>query len=270
MANIERIPAMMSERDIEDLIATYPSEFFPGKGLRLKGRQQALAGVGRFDLLFEDRYKRQVLMELKARNLKYQDATQVAEYKDALEERGVKRLVMWLVAPRIPIHVRDFLDDVGIEYSEIHKGQFQEVAKRHGFTFRAEGLAKKMAVTSETTAKPVKSAGNRIQRKKPQPYDEWPDIAKAVNKAGQELRRKFGDRIRRSDIQDEAARSGRWKRTSIMPSDYCYNRRNKDARSNRWNVFIWNAGGSYQYVGPNYSYKGPVIEEPLSKRNQPH
>jgi hypothetical protein len=42
------------ERDMEDLIAEFADDFFPRRGLKLAGRQQSFAGVGRFDLLFTD------------------------------------------------------------------------------------------------------------------------------------------------------------------------------------------------------------------------
>ena len=44
----------MLERQMEDLIAKFPEEFFPGKGFVLTGRQRSFHGVGRFDLLFLD------------------------------------------------------------------------------------------------------------------------------------------------------------------------------------------------------------------------
>jgi len=40
----------MVEREMEDLIAAYPDDFFPNKGFELIARQQSFAGVGRFDL----------------------------------------------------------------------------------------------------------------------------------------------------------------------------------------------------------------------------
>ena len=74
----------MTERQMEDLIAQFPDEFFSGRDLVLRGRQQSFAEVGRFDLLFVDPYQTSVLMELKARTAKYEDASQLAKYKDAL------------------------------------------------------------------------------------------------------------------------------------------------------------------------------------------
>jgi hypothetical protein len=122
----------MTERQMEDLIAQFPDDFFRGHALILKGRQQSFAEVGRFDLLFVDSFQTNVLMELKARAAKYEDATQLARYKDALQQRGEQNVLMWLVAPQIPNSVREFLDRIGIEYSEIHEAQFRRIAERHG------------------------------------------------------------------------------------------------------------------------------------------
>lgn len=128
----------MLERLMEDLIAKYPDEFFPGKGFELKGRQQSFAGVGRFDLLFRDLFKTNVLMELKAVPARYDVASQLARYKDELQHRGESNILMWLVAPQISNSVREFLDRIGIEYSEIHVTEFRRVAVRHGIPIEAE------------------------------------------------------------------------------------------------------------------------------------
>ena len=128
----------MIEKQMEDLIASFPKDFFPRKDLVLKDRQKSFAGVGRFDLLFEDEFQMQILMELKAVQARYEDATQLAKYKDALEGHGEKNLLMWLVAPRIPKAVCEFLDRIGIEYSEIHDAEFLRVAARHGIALDAK------------------------------------------------------------------------------------------------------------------------------------
>ena len=122
----------MFERDMEELIASFPDDFFPGHELRLIGRQQSFAGIGRFDLLFTDRYQSNVLMELKAVTAKFQNADQLGRYKEALESRGERSVLMWLVAPAIPTSVRELLDRIGIEYTEIHEAQFQRVALQRG------------------------------------------------------------------------------------------------------------------------------------------
>ncbi len=130
----------MTEREMEDLIAAYPKEFFGGKDMVLKGRQGSFAGVGRFDLLFEDEHHTNVLMELKAVAARYEHASQLARYKAALDESGDRYVLMWLVAPLIPKPVRDFLDQIGIEYSEIHEATFKTVAARHGIKLEERPL----------------------------------------------------------------------------------------------------------------------------------
>jgi hypothetical protein len=130
----------MIERDMEDLIAAYPDDFFPRHRLTLTGRQKAFAGVGRFDLLFEDEFQTKVLMELKAVAARYEDATQVARYKEELQRLGETNIVMWLVAPQIPSTVREFLDRIGIEYSEIHEAEFRRIAEKKGVAIRSEAV----------------------------------------------------------------------------------------------------------------------------------
>lgn len=128
----------MIEKDMEDVIASFPDDFFPRTHLVLAGRQQSFSGIGRFDLLFEDEFKSTILMELKARTLKYEDATQVARYGDELKRNGCRNIIMWLVAPQIPTSVREFLDDKGIECTEIHFAEFRRVAERHAFLIQSE------------------------------------------------------------------------------------------------------------------------------------
>ena len=47
-------------------------------------------------------------MELKAVPAKLDVAEQLVKYKQALEDKGEKNVIMWLVAPLIPKHVADF------------------------------------------------------------------------------------------------------------------------------------------------------------------
>jgi RecB family endonuclease NucS len=63
-----------------------------------------------------------ILVELKARVAKYEDATQLAKYKDELARRNTTSVLMWLVAPHIPSSIREFLDGIGIEYTDATGG----------------------------------------------------------------------------------------------------------------------------------------------------
>jgi hypothetical protein len=157
----------MLEREMEDLLAKYPEEFFPRHKFTLEGRQKSFAGVGRFDLLFRDHHHWLNLMELKARTLKYEDASQVAGYFDELHARGHKNVVMWLIAPHIPQSVRLFLDDKGIQYEEIHFSQFKTVARHHGYAIASESQDVQQAKREQTTTKPLKAKKIRAARVSP-------------------------------------------------------------------------------------------------------
>lgn len=54
---------------------------------------------------------------------------------------GERNILMWLVAPSIPTAIREFLDRIGIEYSEIHAVHFRRVADRHGVTITSPSTA---------------------------------------------------------------------------------------------------------------------------------
>jgi hypothetical protein len=123
----------MLEKDMEELIARYPSEFFPLYHFTLAGRQQTFPGVGRYDLLFHDSRGMKILMELKARPANYPDAEQLAKYNDALKLGGHKGIVLWLVATNIQHSVREFLDTLGIQYSEIHVAEYYRVAEKYDY-----------------------------------------------------------------------------------------------------------------------------------------
>jgi transposase len=77
-------------------------------------------------------------MELKAVPAHYEDASQLAKYRDAMEARGDERIIMWLVAPLIPPSVREFLTHIGIEFTEIHECEFMRVANMRGVEIHAK------------------------------------------------------------------------------------------------------------------------------------
>jgi P4 family phage/plasmid primase-like protien len=152
---------------MEDLIAAYPKEFFPRKDLVFKDRQGSFSGVGRFDLLFEDEHHTKVLMELKAVPAKYEHADQLGKYQTALEQRGEGNVVMWLVAPLIPKPVRDCLDRIGIEYTEIHEAEFRAVAERHNIAFDGEPEKPSAASLRPPTAQRVTPSTQSIGKDLP-------------------------------------------------------------------------------------------------------
>jgi Endonuclease NucS len=127
----------MIERGMEDLICAYPEEFFD-RPLTFVDRQRIFPGVGKFDVLFSDRFENQILMELKAVTAKSGDADQLVRYQEALIANGHRNIILWLVAPMIPKQTTDFLDRYGIEHSVIHEARYRQVAERHDYKFATE------------------------------------------------------------------------------------------------------------------------------------
>jgi len=146
----------MTEREMEDLLARYPEKFFPRRSFELKGRQVELAGVGRFDLRFEDQDGNSHLMELKAVPAKFEHVDQLTKYKKALVEQGKRRVFLWLVATKIPKNLVDFLDDNGIEHAEIHEAEYRHVAEEFDYEFKSE---KEAPVSGPAGSGPVSPRG---------------------------------------------------------------------------------------------------------------
>ncbi|MGO9270735.1 MAG: endonuclease NucS domain-containing protein [Terriglobia bacterium] len=164
----------MREKDMENLIAQFPDDFycFHGKGFVLKGRQQTFAGVGRFDLLFEDCYHNSILMELKAERFSYSDvADQIGKYNDALEKAGNANVVMYVVAPDIPNHVRKTLSRSGIECAEISEAEFRRVAKKDNYPWPEEFEATKPTGSRKPRAA-TGGGGRTLNWIVPKPYPD--------------------------------------------------------------------------------------------------
>ena len=69
----------MKEKDIENLLALYPDEFFPNSGFELKGQQVQL-GRCRADIIFKDKYDRTIIIEVKRGILSRDASGQILEY----------------------------------------------------------------------------------------------------------------------------------------------------------------------------------------------
>lgn len=78
----------MLEKDIENIIAANPDEIFPSEGYILVGQQVVVEGR-RLDILFEDKHKRKVIVEVKRGILTREASGQIAEYYGLLKNRNL-------------------------------------------------------------------------------------------------------------------------------------------------------------------------------------
>lgn len=55
-------------------------------------------------------------------------------------------------------------------------------------------------------------------------------------------------------------------KTSVIPSDYCYNRTNQGVKFNK-HIFVMLTNSEYKYIGEKYSYNGLVYCKPKGKKS---
>lgn len=128
----------MLEKDIENLIARYPEEFFPNSGFKLIGQQVKL-GSCFADILFEDKYNRTIIVEIKRGILSRDASGQIIEYYGLLKQQDPNKIIeLILCANIIPNERRVFLEKVGIECKELGLALIANIAKQNNYKFLDE------------------------------------------------------------------------------------------------------------------------------------
>ncbi len=153
----------MKEKDIENLIAKYPDEFFEDKKLILVEQQ---ANLGKFfaDIIFKDEGGNKVIVEIK-RGIPKRDAIgqlmeYYGEYKNSNKEDNVKLV---LVGNVIPTRLKISMEYFGIQTKEIQMQKLKDVAERHGYIFE-ESVSKEEIEEYKQKLDGIKS---EIQFRKP-------------------------------------------------------------------------------------------------------
>ena len=126
----------MLEKDIENLIANYPEEFFPDKKLKLQGQQIRL-GSYYADIIFKDDSDSLIVIEVKRGVLSRDAIGQILDYYGVLrEENPLKNINLILAANVIPKERTIFMSEkLGIGFSEIAISKILEVAKKYSYEF---------------------------------------------------------------------------------------------------------------------------------------
>jgi len=125
----------MLEKDIENLIAQYPDEFFPDSGFKLTGQQVRL-GKCIADIVFEDKFHRKIIVEVKRGILSRDASGQIIEYYGLLKSQSPTDTVeLILCANVIPQERKMFLETVGIECKQLGFNLIYQIADKVGYTF---------------------------------------------------------------------------------------------------------------------------------------
>jgi hypothetical protein len=161
----------MLEKDIENLIAAHPDEIFPGEGFRLLGQQIAIEGR-KLDILFEDKHKRQVVVEVKRGILTREASGQLAEYYGLLKNADKEKTYeLVLCANVIPKERKTFLETIGIECKELGVVQITELAKKYEYKFIDD-----QSTFSSSTIEDIRRYGQEQTPVSP-PVDDEQDIS---------------------------------------------------------------------------------------------
>lgn len=160
----------MLEKDIENLIAQYPDMIFPNAGFRLIGQQIRL-GRCFADILFEDKYKRKIIVEVKRGILSRDASGQVMEYYGLLKMESPDSFVeLILCANIIPPERKKFLETIGIECKELGINYLNQLADQVNYQFINSRQIDQKKKTTTTSVLP--SADNIwIFQANPQRYD---------------------------------------------------------------------------------------------------
>lgn len=125
----------MLEKDIENLIAKYPDEFFPSSGFKLIGQQIRLNNCFA-DIIFEDTFKRKIIVEVKRGILSRDASGQITEYYGLLKSEQPKSIIeLILCANIIPAERKKFLEAIGIECKELGINSLIAIAAKYNYKF---------------------------------------------------------------------------------------------------------------------------------------
>lgn len=113
---------MITEKTFEDIIVRYPEII--EDGLTFKGRQVTVFGR-RMDILFEDKFHRKLILELKAGPILDQHIGQVLSYEGMILSADDPSIRVMLVGNRVPPNVKRSLDHHGIAWKEISNNELK-------------------------------------------------------------------------------------------------------------------------------------------------
>ena len=114
------------EKNFEDILCKYPELI--EDGLVFKGRQIIKFGR-RIDILFEDKFKRELLVELKSGPIKDEHIGQILSYEGMLLSADDPTIRIMLIGTRVPPNLQKSLDHHGIIWKEITYGNLESFVK---------------------------------------------------------------------------------------------------------------------------------------------
>jgi hypothetical protein len=113
----------MKEQDFESILVKYPDLI--EDGLTVLGRQLTIYRR-RMDILFEDKFKRKLIVELKAGPIKDEHIGQILSYEGMILSSEDPTIRIMLIGTRVPPNIQKSLDHHGIAWREITFSRLKE------------------------------------------------------------------------------------------------------------------------------------------------
>ena len=233
----------MKEQDFEDILSKYPELI--EEGLTFKGRQVRVRGKS-VDLLFEDRHGQTLIVELKKGVIKREHTSQLLDYAGYFLSPDDPTVRVMLVGNRVPPNLRRSLDHHGFEWRDIEVSKLIEFLKEQGDEELLECLSDDEPLTRRRLIRD--SPRSSPLRSEPKIFQKFLNVFKGRD----------GQEFSRSEIIDGILEEyPGTNRTSLIPSDYCYNITNQGIPFKQ-HIFEYLEHGRYRYLGQNYRYTGLI------------
>ena len=113
----------MKEKDFEEILIKYPELI--EDGLKIVGRQLSIYGR-RMDILFEDKLKRKLIVELKVGTIKDEHIGQILSYEGSMLFTEEPSIRVMLIGNRVPPNLKRSLDHHGVAWKEISLSSLRE------------------------------------------------------------------------------------------------------------------------------------------------
>jgi hypothetical protein len=261
---------MLQEKTFEDIICKYPQLI--EENLKFLGRQITLYGR-RMDILFEDKFERKLIIELKAGPIKDDHIGQILSYEGMLLSADDPTIRVMLVGTRVPPNIRRSLDHHGIAWKEITFSKLKEFFKEHNdesyndlFEFEGQLSTKgfsenekknrRLFEIKQFTSNPIHN-DRLIEHSQITIYGQIKEI----------LKDRLGSIVHSSQVKKELFEKYGTNGSSIILSDYCYNRKNKGILFEK-HIFEYLGQGTYKYLGEKYPFTGLIFEKPQGQNNE--
>lgn len=237
----------MIEKEFENIIIRYPELI--EDGLSFKGRQVNVKGKF-IDILFEDRHGQKLILELKIGTILRKHVGQLMDYEGYILSPDDPTLRVMLIGNRVPNNLRRSLDHHGFEWKEITELSLINFLKQKNdieyLTYfsqeKVELSQRKMSLNKPH----IVISSNR----------KMTIVEKMIKSFGSNHIGKIFSRQEIIDIFLETYPGTN--RTSVIPSDYCYNRTNKGINFEN-HLFEHLGSARYKVLGANYDYEGPIL-----------